>query len=357
MRILLFNLATDVNDPVLGFTTRWIWVLAERVELIYVITMRIGHIDMPHNVQVRSVGKEKGYSEPHRVVEFYRHLLHVLRNDHIDVCFSHMIPIFTVLGAPVLKHQGIPIVTWFAHPSLSRVLKLAHHLSDRMVASLATAYPYKQDKLTAIGQGIDTQLFSPDSRVLPEDPPMILCVGRLSPVKDHPTLLKAIWLLRQRWHRLFKVVVLGGPVSPGDEVYVRSLHDQLDKLGLDNILHFQPPIPMTSLPSWYRRCTVHVNLTPTGSGDKVAWEAMSCGKPCLAANEGFRDSFGEYAHHLLFRYGDPEDLALRLEWALSLSDGERAYLGSYLRQHVMSMHSLQRLADRLVQVFLEVQAC
>jgi hypothetical protein len=36
MRLLLFNLATDADDPILGFTTRWICALAERVEFTHV---------------------------------------------------------------------------------------------------------------------------------------------------------------------------------------------------------------------------------------------------------------------------------------------------------------------------------
>src|SRR5712692_7868003 len=107
MRLLLFNLVTDIDDPILGFATRWIWALAKQVERIHVISMRVGRVEVPGNVRVYSVGKENGYSEPRRAVEFYRHLLHVLREDCIDICFSHMIPIFTVMEAPVLKFKSI----------------------------------------------------------------------------------------------------------------------------------------------------------------------------------------------------------------------------------------------------------
>ena len=142
MRLLLFNLATDADDPLLGFTTRWIGALAKRVEFIHVITMRVGRLDVPGNVRVYSVGKEKGYSEPRRVIEFYRFLFRILREDRIDACFSHMIPIFTVLAAPVLRPKGIPIVTWYAHRQVTSTLKLAHHFSDRMISSDKTSYPY-----------------------------------------------------------------------------------------------------------------------------------------------------------------------------------------------------------------------
>jgi len=350
MRLLLFNLATDADDPILGFTTRWIQALAKRVKFIHVITMRAGRVEVPENVRVYSVGKEKGYSEPRRVVEFYRHLFRVLRKDRIDACFSHMIPIFTVLAAPILKVKRIPIVTWYAHPSLTWLLKLAHHLSDRMVASVATAYPYRKDKLVVVGQGIDTDLFCPDGSP-PEEPPMILCVGRLSPVKDHPTLIRAAALLRERWGKPFRVVILGGPAGPKDEPYIRSLHRLVEELNLRDIVSFHPPVPQNVLPSWYRRCTVLLNMTPTGSGDKVVWEAMACGRPCLAANEGFRETMGRWSDLLLFRYNKPSDLAGKLEILLNMGYKQLQEMSTELRQKVIEEHSLTKLAKKLVALF------
>lgn len=354
MRLLLFNLATDAGDPILGFTTDWVRALAARVERVAVITMRAGPADLPANVRVRSVGKEKGYSEPRRLVEFYRHLSAALSDDRVEVCFSHMIPIFTVLAAPVLRARRVPIVTWFAHPQLTWTLRAAHHLSDRMVASLPTAYPYRQDKLVVVGQGIDTNLFAPDGSA-PDDPPLVLCAGRLSPPKDHPALLRAVALLRDSGHPPFRVVLLGGPAAPRDETYVASLHAQVEARGLEGRVTFEPPVPRTSLPAWYRRCAVHVNLTPAGFGDKVAWEAMACARPCLMANPGFRETLGDYADRLMFRHGDAEDLAARLAAVLAMSSEERATVGRYLREQVVRLHSLGRLADRLVDLFTDLQ--
>ena len=354
MHLLLFNLATDMDDPLLGFTTRWVGALAKRVEHIEVITMRGGHVEIPDKVRLYSVGKEKGYSEPRRAVEFYRTLFRILQKDRIDICFSHMIPIFTILAAPVLKTKRIPIVTWYAHPGLTSILKVAHHLSDQMVASVATAYPYKHDKLNVVGQGIDTELFSSDGGLSAENTPIILCVGRLSPVKDHMTLVNAARLLRERWDKPFRVVALGGPATLRDESYIRSLYEKVKELGLHEIVHFESPVSMTDLPSWYRRCAVHVNMTPTGSGDKVALEAMSCGRPSLVANEGFRETLGRYDSLLFFRHGNADDLANRLIEILSLSEGDRDQVGIYLREQVMQMHGLDRLAAKLVDIFQAV---
>ena len=355
MRLLLFNLATDADDPVLGFTTRWICALADRVEFVDVLTMRAGRYELPANVRVYSVGKEKGYSEPRRVVEFYKILARILREDRVDICFSHMIPLFTCLAGPVLKIKGIPIITWYAHLKATRTLKIAHRFSDRMVASVTTAYPYSHDKLTAIGQGIDIDLFSPDVGVFPDDPPIILCVGRLSPVKDHATLIKAAWLLRSMWSQSFRVVIIGGPATSRDKPYVRALYQQVRQLELEETVCFEPAVSMEKLSSWYRRCTVAVNMTPTGSGDKVVWEAMACGRLCIVANEGFTATLGNHADKCLYRYGESEQLAERLKWVLSLSDTERAAIGVYLKTQVESMHGLSRLAKDLVNIFESVK--
>jgi len=247
--------------------------------------------------------------------------------------------------------MGIPIITWYAHPKLTWILRIAHCFSNRMVASVARAYPYRPDKFIAVGQGIDTKLFSPDAGMFPEESPMILCVGRLSPVKDHPTLMKAIWLLRQAGHQNLRVIILGGPATAQDNSYVIALSQQVKQLGLNETIHFEPAVTMEQLPEWYRRCAVVVNMTPTGSGDKVVWEAMACGKPCLVANEGFKETLGNYVNSLLYVYGDAQQLAERLKWILSLSREERLEMGMYLRGRVEAMHSLDRLAQKLVNIF------
>ncbi len=184
MRLLWLNLATDLDDPVLGFTTSWIREIAKFVDSIQVITMRLGRAELPENVQIYSVGKEKSFSEPRRIWEFYRHVLRILRQEPVDVCFSHMIPIFTVLGYLPLKLHGVPMITWYAHRQRTLILRVAHYLSDRMVSINENSYPYRGRKLRTLGHGIDTELFKPTTTISATHPPLILFVGRLSPIKD-----------------------------------------------------------------------------------------------------------------------------------------------------------------------------
>lgn len=354
MRLLLFNLVTDADDPILGFTTRWVAAIAARVESVDVLTMTAGRLALPANVRVHSLGKERGYGEPRRAVEFYRHLFRLTAGGRIDGCFSHMAPLFSAMAAPVLRARGIPLVTWFAHPSLTTRLKLAHAGSTRMVTSLPAAYPWRRDKLTVIGQGIDTDLFVPGEGRR-HDVLTVLCAGRLSPVKDHPTLLRAAALLRDRGVTDFRVVILGRPAG-SDAGYADALRAQVRALGLEQVVAFEPPVPMEELVPWYQGCAVHVNLTPAGFGDKVAWEAMACGAPCLVANADFRETLGRHAPDLLFRHGDAEELADRLQDLLGRPAAEREAIGAYLRGQVVRLHSLDQLSGRIVSLLEEARA-
>lgn len=353
IRVLLFNLATDVDDPILGFTTRWIGALAERVEFIHVISMRVGRIEVPQNVRVYSVGKEKGYSEPRRVVEFYQHLFRVLRCDRIDICFSHMIPAFSLLAAPVLKVRRIPLITWYAHRQLSTVLKLAHYSSDRMVSINEESYPYRRNKFVALGHGVDTELFAPNGGVH-ESRPLLLSVGRLSPIKDLMTLIDAIYLLQQKGYEVDCALVGNSPAR--DSAYEEIIRERVRHLGLGSSVSFIGPVPNAKVISWYRKCLAHVNCSPADhSIDKAPLEAMACGKLSLSSTLAFRETMGKYADLLLFQHRSPNDLARKVERLLSLSQNEVRAMGFELRQRVVDQHNLQKLCDHLTALFSQLR--
>jgi glycosyltransferase involved in cell wall biosynthesis len=349
MRLLLLNLATDADDPVLGVTTAWIRALAARCESIAVVTMRAGRREVPPNVRVHSIGGERGLSRPHRLVEFYRRLHAILGAEPIDACFSHMASLFSVLAAPLLGRRGIPIVTWYLHPALSPTLRAAHHLSRAVVSASTATYPYRRDKLVTVGHGIDTDLFGPDGSE-PETPPLVLCAGRLSPVKDHVTLLAAARRLTERTPLPFRVAIVGGPATERDRQHAQHLRQEVRRLDLEGWVRFEAAVPMPQLVPWYRRAAVHVNLAPDGFLDKTALEAMSCARPSVVASDAFRETLGPHAGLLRFRPGDPADLADRLARVLALPAGARLALGRDLRDRVVAAHGLERLAVTLVHL-------
>ncbi|MEO0132931.1 MAG: glycosyltransferase family 4 protein [candidate division WOR-3 bacterium] len=355
MRLLLFNLATDADDPILGFTTRWISALAEHMESIDVITMRSGKIEVPKNVRVHSVGKEKGYSEPRRAIEFYRILGRLLTEQHYDVCFAHMMPLFALMAAPLLRILKIPIVLWYAHKSVNALLRLATFLVDEVVTSTQEGFRIPSSKVQVIGQGIDTGKFAPKQEgTSPNQTFTILTVGRLSPIKRVELLIEAVALCKEKHPELsVRVKIVGAAATDTDKFYEAKLFSLVKKYHMQTIVIFTGSKSYEQLVHVYHQADCFVNLSETGSIDKAVLEAMSCGLPVIT-NPAFTNLLGTDLSHWVID-GNPLKLCDRLLLLASMSEIERCKLGQQLRNIVVQEHSLTGLCTKLVREFKSVK--
>lgn len=344
-RILWFNLACDQDDPALGFAVSWIGEVAALSGHVDVVTQRVGRLVRPANVAIHSLGKERGYGRARMALEFYRAVGRLVREDRYDAAFVHMAPLLAILAFPFLRRRGIPILLWYVHPRADLRLRMAQAAADRVLTSLDGSYPLATTKLEVIGHGIDTRLFRPAS--LPKAERLtILAAGRISRAKNLHTLLHAIHLLARRSKHPFRLVILGSPLTGADRVYAEDLKALAKSFALDDV-EFHPAVPWESMPDWYRQCWFHVDLTPLGFGDKVALEAMSCGRPSLVANPGYRDTLGTCSDRLLVASGEVDEWCEKMAALISLESEELLAMGAYLRDRVVALHDLQRLAGRL----------
>jgi glycosyltransferase involved in cell wall biosynthesis len=342
LRLLLFNLKTDADDDVLGFTTDWINALARRCERISVITMAAGRLAVAGNVEVHSVGKERGWSEPRRAAEFYRLLAAALRGGRIDACFAHMMPLFAVMAWPLLAPRRIRTVLWYAHGHVPPMLRIATRLVDRVVSSSASGFRLQTPKLRIVGQGIDTERFRPANEPRRDGSLVLLTVGRIAPVKHLEATLEAIALLPERLAdgRVVRARFVGNPATGRDLAYQRRVEERAAKLGLAARVEFLPARPFAEIDRIYREADVFVNSSQTGSLDKAVLEAMASGLPVVTTNPAFAEESRCFVK---------DDLAGALQSLLKKSDDERRALGLELRRTVEREHSLERLCDRLME--------
>lgn len=348
MNLLLFNLKTDANDTVLGFTTDWINALAGHCKHITVITMMAGKIAVAHNVQVLSVGKEKGWSEPRRAVEFYKLLAQVLLTNRFDACFAHMMPLFAVMGWPLLRLLGIPITLWYAHSHVSPLLKLATVLVDRVVSPSINSFRIETPKLYLIGHGIDTERFAPRRRNDSNDRFTVITVGRISPIKRIELLLEALALLKEDTRKKVYARIIGDPVTDSDKAYLQYLEKKRLALGVQDIIDFLPGIEFARIHTVYQEGDMFVNCSDTDSLDKSILEAMSSGLPVVTSNVALQDVVDPAMSQLLLTpKGNPQLLADRLDILVRMPEAERHALGIRLRDTVKKGHSLPTLIDRL----------
>lgn len=358
--LLLFNLATDADDPILGFTTLWIERLASYYERVDVITMRAGRLALPANVYVHSVGKERSYSEARRAVEFYRILGGLLVARRYAACFAHMMPLFAAMGAPLLRPRGVPIVLWYTHRQSHRTLKLALKVSTHVVTAAADSFPLRTPKLRVLGHGIDTDFFKPGMAASANGATpraYFVQVARLMPIKHQATLIRAVAEVcdaaRDTGHEAYAVLV--GDVPPGqNDGYRRQLQALAAQLNASERVIFAGNQTPDGVRDWLRRASVAVNLSPAGLFDKAALESMAVGAPTIVSSSAFDPLLGDYT--ALLRISSPDDyngLAARLRTLLAFNPIQRAALSAALRARVTATHSLDTLIPRLVAVLGE----
>jgi len=349
--LLIFNLKTDADDSVLGFTTEWVNALAGSCNRVVVITMVAGRLDVADNVTVYSIGKEKGYSEARRLLEFYRILWRVLATEKIDACFAHMMPLFAVMGWPLLKMRRIPIVLWFAHSHVSTLLRLATILVDRVVASSSSGFGIATPKFRSIGQGINVERFSPSIQEKAESKKfVVLTLGRISPVKRLEVLLEAINLLPPEVKACIELRYVGDPLGKAGENYANQLRQKVVDMGLADIVTFRQAMPFHCVQEAYQDADIFINSSDTDSIDKTVLEAMSCGLPIITSNAAFSEVLGdELLGKWFIQKNNPLVLAERISELTKMKAIERQKLGFKLREITQNNHSLHALVGKVIQ--------
>ena len=343
-RLLLFNLRTDADDHILVFTTRWINELAQYYAHVDVLTMHMGRLAVADNVRVFSVGRERGVGKARRVLNFYRILARLLAQNRYDACFAHMMPLFAVMGAPLLRLRGVRVTTWYTHRQMSAIIRWAERLSYRIVTAVPESFPVDSPKVRPLGHGIDTDFYTPDDTQEPTRP-RIVQVARLTPIKHQHVLLQAIAGLD------CEVVFVGDIPDGYDDKYKQALIQQVADMGLSERVTFAGAQTPEQVRTWYRSTTLAVNLSPPGLFDKAALEAMAIGVPTIVSSEAFTPVTGPYAAHLHIPAPDEvEILQETLALLLAMSTAQRHTISTHLHERVVAQHSLQALVPKLINV-------
>ena len=351
MKLLIITQKVDINDDNLGFFHRWIEKFSEKLDKLYVICLWQGEHNLPQNVIVRSMGKEKGYSKLRQLFSLQKFLFKNL--SEIEGIFIHMCPIYAIASFPLVKIFRKKMILWFVHSSTKWKLKLAEKCVDKILtASKESCRLKSRKKIKIVGHGIDTNFFKP---LFPSFKPQnsnnfrILFVGRITPIKDLETLIETIDILvNQKNIRDVKVEIIGSPTEHYEKKYHEKLIRLIKEKDITEHIKFLGGRPHREILKFYQNSNVLLNLSPTGGMDKAVLEAMACGIPVLVCNDAFKKDFGDFVNELIFQKKNPQDLAQRI---LNLQTMDVAVLGSYLRKQVIQNHNLDNLTDKIINAF------
>ena len=148
---------------------------------------------------------------------------------------------------------------------------------------------FPPDRVIVIPNGLATDRFRPDRPAgqhvrdelgIGSTEVVVGLVGRLDPMKDHPTFLAAAARLRRERPALRFLCIGNGPES-----YAVQLRRLATSLGLDAALCWVGG--RGDMPAVFNALDVAVSASATGEGfPNVVGEAMACGVPCVVTDVG-----------------------------------------------------------------------
>lgn len=173
------------------------------------------------------------------------------------------------------------------------------------------------------------------------DSPIVLTVGGLYPVKQVDLVIRALSLIKQTISNVKLLVVGGGPELP-------RLKELVNKLGLSDSVVFTIADDK-ALPFYYATSDVFVTAALQEPLGLTILEAMACGKPVVALDEGgHRETVVDGKTGYLVR-GRVKKLAGTIT-KLLVDKNQGSKMGRKGRKHVEKNFTWQRTTDKILKV-------
>lgn len=348
MRLLIVTQKIDKNDSILGFFHRWVEEFARHYEKITVICLEEGEHDLPENVQVFSLGKEKLSSLPTTyylllttklkyVWNFYKYIFK-FRRDY-DVVFVHMNQVYVILGGLFWHFWRKPIGLWYVHKQVGLSLKIAVLITDYIFSVSKESFRYPTKKLKLVGHGIDLERFKSACAEDSLEGVRLITTGRIAPVKNIDVIVEALSLFNNLGGTA-TLSIVGEAVLPEDKRYEEKLKSRILELGLNDAINFLGSIPNTGIPALLQKHDLFINLSNTGSVDKAVLEAMAAGIKVLTSNEAFAPILEKKNLTEL----NPKVIAEKIELLLQQPNDPE------LRKYVFENHNMKKLISKMTDI-------
>jgi glycosyltransferase involved in cell wall biosynthesis len=186
------------------------------------------------------------------------------------------------------------------------VVAVSRHLAGQVAALGIDAR-----RVSVIYNGIDQSIFHPGATHRDErqdDPPLVLYVGNLLPVKGMDILIDACDRLARRGVRFDCSLI-------GEGWMRRSIERRIRDRALQGRVRVLGARPLAELPDWYRKASLLVLPSRSEGVPNVVLEAVACGTPVVATRVGGLSEI--LADERLVPAGDVDALADAMQAGLS----------------------------------------
>lgn len=202
------------------------------------------------------------------------------------------------------------------------------------------------ERIRTVYNGVDPHAF-PEAGPEPEVPTLSWC-GRIDPIKDLETLIRAYAFMREELPELR--LRLFGPVPAGCEGYRIRLEELAAELGVGDGISYEGRIEQVAR-AYAAGSIVMLSSISEGFPFSII-EAMSCGRTTVSTDVGgVREAVGDTG--LVVPPREPETMA-RATLALLRDDGRRAELGRAARKRVVEKFTLHQSVDGFRHIYREL---
>ncbi len=168
--------------------------------------------------------------------------------------------------------------------------------TDSEAASLVSLYDACPDNVFVVTPGVDLGRFkigvgkkaSREKLNIADDALLLTFVGRIQPHKGPDVLVRAAaeMVMHSPHLRAKLAVMIIGGASGNGTLEPEKLKNLAKFLGIEEIVHFVPPVAREDLPDWYRAADLVCVPSYSESFGLVALEAQACGTPVVATAVG-----------------------------------------------------------------------
>ncbi|MDK9500354.1 GT4 family glycosyltransferase PelF [Streptomyces katrae] len=202
------------------------------------------------------------------------------------------------------------------------------------------------ERIRTVYNGVDPHAF-PEAGPEPDVPTLSWC-GRIDPIKDLETLIRAYAFMREELPALR--LRLFGPVPAGCEDYRLRLEKLAAELGVTDGITYEGRIDQVAK-AYAAGSVVMLSSISEGFPFSII-EAMSCGRTTVSTDVGgVREAVGDTG--LVVPPREPETMA-RATLALLRDDERRAELGRMSRRRVVEKFTLHQSVDGFRHIYREL---
>ncbi len=157
MNVLIITERVDKHHELFGYFHARLIDFARECGKVTVVCLEEREHNLPSNVVIYSLGKERGRSRVAYLWNFYRFIWSERKN--YGRVFVHLTPLYVVLGAPVWRLLRRNVVLWYNHPFTDLTLRVAEKCAHAILTTTKHRLGIPKKKVHVIKGAVDLEAY------------------------------------------------------------------------------------------------------------------------------------------------------------------------------------------------------